>query len=231
MRDLIRFRVGLLLSLLFVLSAWSSGMDGNVQAKTYKKGFAYHKISSEMKSQMTGKSFPRSGAKISFSDLREVRVKYYDFKGKVRTGSLVVNKKIALKTAKIFYELYQIRYPVQKLRPIDMYDADDTRSMEANNTSAFNYRRVQGSTKLSMHSKGLAIDLNPRINPCIRNGVVDPPGGKVYKNRNVRKCKGKYRKYMIHKGDRVYKIFKKYGFKWGGEWYSLKDYQHFEYVG
>lgn len=100
-----------------------------VQAKTYKKGFAYHKISSEMKSQMTGKSFPRSGAKISFSDLREVRVKYYDFKGKVRTGSLVVNKKIALKTAKIFYELYQIRYPVQKLQPIDMYDADDTRSM------------------------------------------------------------------------------------------------------
>lgn len=202
-----------------------------VQAKTFKKGFVYSKVSSEMKSQMTGKSYPKSGAKITFSELREVKVRYYDFKGNTKSGTLIVNKKIALKTAKIFYELYQIKYPIQRIRPIDVYNADDTKSMEANNTSAFNYRRVEGSTKLSMHAMGLAIDLNPRINPCIRNGKVDPPGGKVYKNRNVSKCKGKYRKYMIHKGDRVYKIFKKYGFKWGGEWYSLKDYQHFEYAG
>lgn len=217
--------------LLIFLGACAPGKPAVVQAKKYKKGFVYNKLSSELKSQMKGKSYPRTGAKISFSELREVEVKYYDFNGNTRSGTLIVNKKIALKTAKIFYELYQIRYPIQRIRPIDAYDADDTRSMEANNTSAFNYRTVEGSTKLSMHSMGLAIDLNPRINPCIRNGKVDPPNGKVYKNRNVNKCKGKYKKYMIQKGDKVYKIFKKYGFKWGGEWYSLKDYQHFEYTG
>ena len=220
-----------LAAFLILLGVCSLDQPAAVQAKTYKKGFEYNKVSSEMQSQMTGKSYPKSGAKISFSELREVKVKYYDFNGKTRSGTLIVNKKIALKIAKIFYELYQIKYPIQRIKPIDAYDADDTKSMEANNTSAFNYRRVEGSTKLSMHSKGLAIDLNPRINPCIRNGKVDPPGGKVYKNRDVSKCKGKYRKYMIHKGDKVYKIFKKYGFKWGGEWYSLKDYQHFEYTG
>lgn len=226
-----RERIVILMLLLMIPGVCALGHQEAVQAKEYKKGFVYHKVSSEMKSQMTGKSYPKSGAKTSFSDLREVEVKYYDFKGNTKSGTLIVHKKIALKTAKIFYELYQIKYPVQRIQPIDIYDADDTKSMEANNTSAFNYRRVEGSTKLSMHSKGLAIDLNPRINPCIRNGKVDPPNGKVYKNRNIKKCKGKYRKYMIQKGDRVYKIFKKYGFKWGGEWNSLKDYQHFEYTG
>lgn len=221
----------ILVVFLIFLGACVSGKPATVQAKKYKKGFVYNKVSAELKSQMKGKSYPRTGAKISFSELREVEVKYYDFNRNTRSGTLIVNKKIALKTAKIFYELYQIRYPIQRICPIDAYDADDARSMEANNTSAFNYRTVEGSTKLSMHSMGLAIDLNPRINPCIRNGKVDPPNGKVYKNRNVNKCKGKYKKYMIQKGDKVYKIFKKYGFKWGGEWYSLKDYQHFEYTG
>ncbi len=216
---------------MLIFFAGGVGSQRTVQAKTYKKGFTYQKISSEMKSQMTGKSYPKTGAGLSFSELREVSVRYYNFKGKVKSGTLIVNRKIALKTAKIFYQLYRIRYPIQRIQPVDVYDADDRRSMEANNTSAFNYRRVEGSRKLSMHGRGLAIDLNPRINPCIRNGRVDPPNGKAYSKRSVKKCKGKYKKYMIHRNDRVYKIFKKYGFKWGGDWKSLKDYQHFEYAG
>lgn len=201
------------------------------EARVYKPGFSYKKLSASVKRQMRGKSFPKSGAKISLSSLRQVTVKYYDFKGKKRTGSLIVNKKIASKVTKIFYELYQIHYPIQRIKLIDCYNADDVKSMTANNTSAFNYRFVEGSKKLSNHALGMAIDINPRINPCIRRGIVDPANGKVYRVRNVKKCKGKYKKYMIHKNDKVYKIFKKYGFSWGGDWKSLKDYQHFEYTG
>lgn len=220
-----------LVIILTVVQAAGSDCPAVIQAKTYRKGFQYTKISSDMKSRMIGKSYPESGAKVSLSSLRAVTVRYYDFKGKKRTGTLVVNKKIAVKVTKIFYELYKIKYPIERIQPVDVYDADDTRSMTANNTSAFNYRRIAGSTKLSKHSQGLAIDINPRINPCVKNGKVEPSNGKAYKTRSVKKCRGKYKKYMIHKNDRVYKIFKKYGFTWGGDWHSLKDYQHFEYAG
>ena len=200
-------------------------------AVTYKKGFTYQKLTTGQQKAMTGVSYPKKGAKIAFSELRSVQVKYMNFKGETKMGTLIVNKKIAKKTAQIFYELYKIKYPIQRIETIDKYGANDTKSMMANNTSAFNYRLIAGSSKLSNHGKGLAIDINPRINPCVKNGKVEPSNGKVYKNRNVKKCKGKYKKYMIHKNDKVYKIFKKYGFSWGGDWNSLKDYQHFEYVG
>lgn len=38
--------------------------------------------------------------------------------------------------------------------------ANDNKSMSANNTSAFNYRVISGTKKLSNHSYGLAIDIN-----------------------------------------------------------------------
>lgn len=199
------------------------------QAVVYKPGFSYMKLSKTVKQKITGVSFPKIGAKITYGELRLVKVKYYDLKGRTRQGELIVNKKIASKTAKIFHELYEIEYRMQRIRLVDEYAADDTKSMKANNTSAFNYRTIAGSTKLSMHGKGLAIDINPRINPCVKNGKVEPANGKVYAVRNKKKCKGKYKKYMIRKNDKVYRIFKKYGFSWGGDWNSLKDYQHFEY--
>lgn len=202
---------------------------GGAEAATYKKGFSYKKLPPAVKRQMKGKSYPVSGAKISLSGLRIVTVRYYNFKGKKRTGTLIVNKKIAKKTAAIFYELYKICYRIERMEPVDKYDADDEKSMEANNTSAFNYRTIAGSRKLSMHGRGLAIDLNPRINPCLRNGKTEPSNGKAYRIRNRKKCRGKYKKYMILKNSKVVRIFKKYGFSWGGDWKSLKDYQHFEY--
>ncbi len=203
--------------------------EKNGLAATYKKGFTYKELSVRQKKQITGCSYPKSGAKIKLSQLRAVKVKYYNMKGKTCRGTLIVNKKIAKKTAQIFYDLYQIKYRIEKISLIDEYGANDISSMEANNTSAFNYRLISGSSKLSKHGMGLAIDLNPRINPCVKKGRVEPANGKIYKERRVGRCKGKCKKYMIHKNDRVYKIFKKYGFTWGGDWKSLKDYQHFEY--
>ena len=217
----------------FSLGLFTAGVikaTPTVNAKHYRPGFYYSKITKEMQEQMIGKSYPKNNAKISFSNLRAVEVKYYNFKGKTKKGTLIVNKKIANKVTKIFYELYEMKYPIQRIAPIDKYDGDDEKSMEANNTSAFNYRFIEGSTKLSMHSQGLAIDINPRINPCVKNGVVSPKNAKLYKIRKVKKCKGYYKKYMIHRNDKICKIFKKYGFSWGGDWNSLKDYQHFEYV-
>ena len=160
--------------------------------------------------------------------IESVSYTHLGFDGKVKEGELIVNKKIAKKTVKVFYALYQKRYRIERMRLIDDYGANDEKSMAANNTSAFNYRVISGTTKLSNHSYGMAIDINPRINPWVKGNKVSPANGKVYKQRKTSKCKGKYKRYMIHKNDTAYKIFKKYGFSWGGEWRSSKDYQHFD---
>lgn len=206
-------------------------------AKTYKNGFTSIRLNKSIKKRITGSSYPfGKTASISYKDLRYLQVLYVDFEGNTQTGELIVNKKIATKTLKVFYELYQIKYPIQRMSLVDDYDASDEKSMSANNTSAFNYRLITGTTRLSKHGQGLAIDINPKINPCVsyRNGkvsLVEPANGKKYIQRNTKKCKGKYAEYMIHKNDKVYKIFKKYGFSWGGDWSTKKDYQHFEYTG
>ena len=185
---------------------------------TYKKGFTSQKIDQEIKKRIQGRSY-KKGAKISLSSLRYVQ-----------EGEMIVNKKIARRTLKAFYQLYKLRYPIEKMKLVDEYEAEDEASMADNNTSAFNYRKVANSNKLSKHSLGLAIDINPRINPYITSYGIAPANSRAYRVREISKCKGKYKDYMIHRGDKVYKIFKKYGFSWGGDWKHSKDYQHFEAV-
>lgn len=105
-----------------------------------------------------------------------------------------------------------MKYPIERMQLIDAYHADDLKSMAANNTSAFNYRPVAGTNKLSNHSYGLAIDINPRINPYINSHKkLTPTNGAVYQCRDPKKCKGKYARYMIQKNSKITKIFKKYG--------------------
>lgn len=194
----------------------------------HKEGFYCEKISVAVKKRMTGKSYKKNNY-IQLSDLRYVRVQHYDYKGKIQSGELVVNKKIAENTVKVFYELFRKKYPIQSMKLIDEYDANDESSMEANNTSAFNFRNASGSSsRLSNHAYGLAIDINPRVNPYIKGSIILPKNGKSYIQRDVSKCTGTYKDNMIHKNDVAYKIFTKYGFSWGGNWNSLKDYQHFE---
>lgn len=214
---------------MFAMISTLFGVPKKAQAAVYKKGFTYQKLPTRIRKKITGVSYRRNPY-IKYSDLRYVRVRYYDFSGKIRSGELIVNKKIAKRTLQIFYELYRIKYPIQRMSLVDDYGADDERSMRANNTSAFNYRTIAGTNKLSNHALGLAIDINPRINPYINSkGVLAPKNAAVYCCRTTRQCKGKYAKYMIQRNSKITKIFKKYGFTWGGDWKNSKDYQHFQY--
>lgn len=176
--------------------------------------------------RMKGKSFP-STCTVPRSDLRYLQLLHYDFKGKVLRGELICHKSIAKSLTKIFKELFKQKYPIQSIRLIDDFDADDESSMQANNTSCFCFRTVAGKKTLSKHARGLAIDVNPLINPCVRPGangktIVQPSTAGEYVNRK-RQFAGK-----IDKQDLCYKIFTAEGFGWGGNWTSLKDYQHFE---
>lgn len=188
--------------------------------------FTAKPISETVFKRMQGKSY-KANCTILRTELRYIRVLHYGFDGKVKSGELVCHQDIADDLIEIFQELYKAHYPIERIQLIDDYNADDEQSMLHNNTSCFNYRRVAGSKTLSYHSQGKAIDINPLYNPCVkrlRNGStsVSPKTGRAYSNRS------KTFKYKIDHNDLVYKLFKKHGFTWGGDWKSLKDYQHFE---
>lgn len=184
-------------------------------------GFAIHELSDSVFAVMQGKSYP-NGCRVKRSDLRYLTVLHYDSKGNIRQGELVCNKMIAKDLLEIFQKLYESHYPIEHIQLIDNYDADDERSMQANNTSCFCYRNVNGSKKLSKHSLGMAIDINPLYNPCVKNGSVRPKKGQPYANRT------RTFNYKIERGDLLWRLFTEHGFRWGGAWRSLKDWQHFE---
>lgn len=188
--------------------------------------FTVSMIPDHVFARMQGKSYPK-GCPVRRQDLRYLRLLHVDLDGHVRQGEMVCNKAIANEVLEIFKELYEHRYPIAKVRLVDDYGANDEESMRANNSSSFCYRAVRGSKKLSAHARGMAVDINTLYNPCVRRlrsgkTVVQPSVATKYVNRG-----GSF-PYKIEKGDLVWKLFTSHGFKWGGSWKSVKDYQHFE---
>ncbi len=190
-----------------------------------EKCFAICEIDDATFARMYGRSY-KEECTVPRSELRYVKVLHRDAEGRIRLGELVCNCAIAADLADIFRELYEARYPIERMVLIDEYDAQDGASMRANNSSAFNFRRIAGTRKLSNHSLGMAVDINPLYNPCVRrsNGrtTVDPPEAAPYVDRT------REFPYRIDRDDPCCRAFRARGFTWGGDWVSLKDYQHFE---
>lgn len=178
-------------------------------------------ISDDIKNVMMNNSYREDGP-VKLSELVLVKVRYINFENEEKNGEIVVNKKLAGDIQAIFQELYEARFPIEKIRLIDEYGNSDELSMADNNTYAFSVRPKTGKKSFSKHAYGFAIDINPVQNPYIKNNIIEPQNSKNYLDRkNIRKG-------MIVKGDVCYNAFKKRGWTWGGEWKSLKDYQHFE---
>ncbi len=168
---------------------------------------------------------------IALERLRQVTLLHYDFEGQTLEGSMVVMDAVAPQVLKIFKALWERKFPLKQVMPIDFYQGSDDLSMEANNSSAFNYRPIANSSSLSLHSYGVALDLNPWQNPFVGNpfeipdkacsGVeVWPSQGVPYLNRT------RLKPGMV---ECVKDIFEAYGFReWGGSWESPQDYHHFQ---
>ena len=159
---------------------------------------------------------------ITYDELRYLKVLHFGYDGLFHVGELIVNVKVADEVLDIFKQLYLMRYPIEKLHVMSCYGGSDELSMEDNNSSAFNFRYVTDGGKLSNHAYGLAIDLNPKVNPYVKNDLVLPTNGLAYVNRDQHVLG------IIKKNDAVYQLFTSHGWTWGGDWTSLKDYQHFE---
>jgi hypothetical protein len=211
------------------LQQWKAGQEVSADAVRQfgvARCFAADTLTDAVFSRIWRKSY-REGCTIARADLRYLRVLHMDGEGKTRTGEMICNRMIASDLVDIFRKLYEAHYPIQRMVLIDEYNADDETSMRANNSSCFNFRKVEGSKKLSKHARGMAVDINTLYNPCVKRMAdgtlfVQPATGKPYINRN------KQFPYKISKGDLLWRLFTSHGFKWGGSWQSLKDYQHFE---
>ncbi len=198
--------------------------EAQVVALSDAKGepvFKIDKIDEELSQWMQNKSFKENDF-IQIEDLRLLTVTYYGFDQGDHLGQLVVNKEVAEELITIFETLYASQYPIDKIKLVDYYDGNDDLSMADNNTSCFNYRVVSGSTNLSKHSFGLAIDINPVQNPYVTSKGIFPAEGKPYTDRSLNE------KGMILEDDLCYKLFTEKGWIWGGHFKSVKDYQHFE---
>lgn len=164
----------------------------------------------------------RTGCPVGHDQLRAVELDHVDFAGRHTRGTLVVHVDAVDEVAAIFSHLYNARYPIATITPIDAYGGDDDASMAANNTSAFNCRTVTGGRSWSRHAFGTSIDINPMQNPYVSSTVVLPPTGGDFVDRSS------YHPAMIRPGDVVTTAFAAAGWRWGGDFRSLKDYHHFE---
>lgn len=204
-----------------------SRLLGVNEKQTVSHGFTYEPVPDKIWSMMKGKSYPddktieQNGCRIKREELFYLNVLYFGFNCEPNVGEIVCNRMIAKDLCKIFKKLYDNRYMIEKIRLIDNYNADDEKSMADNNSSCFCYRNIADSDELSLHSLGLAVDINPLYNPYIVNGKVMPASAEPYADRT------RNFNYKIDENDYCYKVFRSFGFKWGGHWENSKDYQHF----
>ncbi len=171
---------------------------------------------------------------IALSDLRYLKMLHYNFDGNIQVGEMIVNKSIADSTLSIFKALFASKYPIRQMHLADDFwyvnsSLTDDVCMLVDNTSCFNYRVVQGTTKISKHSLGLAIDINPHENPyakVLSDGSLSMFKPELYAEGYLTDRASK--PYAITTSDTAYQLFTANGFTWGGSWNTVKDYQHFE---
>ena len=202
-------RLFVLLLSLYLLSA-----QNIVYALTFKAdGFSVTTIDDTTFARMKGKTY-KDNCTVPLSDLRHVKVLYKNKAKQTLKGEIVCNKHIADDVAEIFYELYKANYPIERIRLMDDYNADDETAMRDNNTSSFNFRFISHSTKVSKHGLGLAVALNTLYNPFVLtvDGKlhVEPATALKYVDRS------KNFDYKIDENDLAYKLFIQHGFEWGG---------------
>jgi hypothetical protein len=169
----------------------------------------------------------RPGCPVGPAELRRLRLSYWAFDRRAHIGTLVVHADVAGDVRRVFAHLYSARFPIRRMRVVDMYRGSDRRSMAADNTSAFNcrYASAPGSRRWSAHAYGKAIDVNPVENPYISGGRVSPPAGAAFRHRS------RVRPGMAVPSGVLVRAFDSVGWSWGGRWSGTPDYQHFSVTG
>lgn len=205
-----------------VLLSLAPAAGAELQAEQFRGTIS--RIDAAQAKRMTGVSW-RPGCPVHLRDLRLLTLSHRRFDGKRRLGRLIVHADVASDLVGVFRTLYRSGFPIRRMVPVDAYGASDFRSIEADNTSAFNCRYVDGTTRWSEHAYGRAIDVNPIENPYVSGGRTSHRASVTYVDRTRR------RRGMAYEGGVLVRAFDSIGWGWGGRWTSVKDYQHFSASG
>ena len=214
------------------LTEWQAGRTVSAEAVSafggVDKCFAAEPIPDRVWQRMQGKTY-KENPYIGRDDLRHIRALHWDYDNLTHVGEMICNAQIADRVVRILRQLYDAKYPIQRMVLPDVYDADDETQMRANNSSCFCYRPISGTTKLSKHARGLAIDINTLYNPYYKDRTdgtryIQPATAAEYCDRT------KTFPYKIDHDDLCFRLFTEAGFEWGGDWTSCKDFQHFELI-
>ena len=214
------------------LTEWQAGRTVSQEAVDAFGGidmcFAAEPIPDGVWARMQGKTY-KENPYIGRDDLRHIRALHWDYDNQMHVGEMIVNKEIADRVVTIFRQLFDAKYPIQRMLLPDVYDADDETQMRDNNSSSFCYRAIAGSSKLSKHARGLAIDINTLYNPYYKGRddgtrFIQPATAADYCDRTWDFP------YKIDHDDLCFRLFTEAGFEWGGDWTSCKDFQHFEFI-
>jgi D-alanyl-D-alanine carboxypeptidase len=162
---------------------------------------------------------------VAAEDLAWVRLTFWGFDDARHTGELLVDATVADDLVTVFRALYDARFPIEEMRITRLDELDAPPTGDGNNTGAFACRPTVGATTYSQHAYGLALDLNSFQNPYEKGDLVLPELSSAYLDR------ARVRRGMIRPNDVVVTAFASIGWEWGGDWQSLKDYQHFSRNG
>ena len=166
----------------------------------------------------------RSGCPVGPKDLRRLALTHWGLDGALHRGELILHRTVVDDMTRVFGSALAARFPIQQMVRVDRYQGDDPTSMRAGNTSAFNCRKVVGNPyRMSRHSWGDAIDINPWQNPYVDTS------GRVYPNR--RYLDRSLREPGMHYASGpVPTAMRREGWPWGARW-RHKDYHHFSRTG
>ncbi len=196
--------------------------------------FSISTINADIRQRMIDGNSWKKNCPVGLKELRYLKIAYIDFFGKSKMGEMIVHKDVTEDVTQIFEMLYIEKYPIRRMRLVSDYAGNDYKSIEADNTSAFNCRPVTGNkNKWSNHAYGKAIDINPIENPYVsRKGTSSHkktapslPSKRVHKSDES----AVYRALLL-KEDKVVKVFKNFAWIWGGDWLYIKNYQHFDKI-
>ncbi|MBW3619922.1 MAG: S-layer homology domain-containing protein [Actinobacteria bacterium] len=182
-------------------------------------------LPARLRARMTGGSW-RPGCPVGLDDLRLLSVVHRGMDGRDRWGLLVLHRDgVADEVALALREAHAEGFAIERMQLVDRFGADDDASMAANNTSAFNCRYVEGTSRWSRHAYGDAVDVNPVQNPYVRGSEVEPSAGRAYLDRDD------VRPGMIVRPNALLRALEGAGWGWGGDWSASKDYQHLSRTG
>lgn len=182
-------------------------------------------LSDEQRAAMTGVTW-KPGCPVSLDELSAITATHWTYDDTVQEGVVIVATAHAQGVSDVLARLFETHFPIAKMAPAHLYGGDDNKLMAANVTHAFNCRKKTNGTSYSEHSFGHAIDINQVQNPYVKGGQVFPSTGEANATERSADVRG-----LITEDGPVVDAFAGIGWKWGGHWRSLKDYQHFSATG